>query len=157
MYSSKGPETGASASFLKTSSSDFCFSARSFNVGAAGRSFIAGATTCSFTSVSAGCSLTSDSAGCFSFTAVVSAANEMPDTSKQARTKKIPGFIILFIAFKSHHFPWTYSHRHPWLLRYTTATDGGSVDFTSLHGCNLLGQCRSYCREAKNLLILLWT
>ena len=47
----------------------------------------------------------------------------------------------------------------------TTATDGGSVDFASLHGkdcsynpiafppfmevrCNLLGQCRSYCRGA---------
>ena len=28
----------------------------------------------------------------------------------------------------------------------TTATDGGSVDFASLHGCNLVGQCRSNCR-----------
>ena len=25
----------------------------------------------------------------------------------------------------------------------TTATDDGSVDFASLHGCNLVGQCRS--------------
>ena len=32
----------------------------------------------------------------------------------------------------------------------TTATDGGSVDFASLHGCNLLEQCRSYCRAASH-------
>ncbi len=30
----------------------------------------------------------------------------------------------------------------------TTTTDGGSADIASLHGCNLLGQCRSYCRAA---------
>jgi len=32
----------------------------------------------------------------------------------------------------------------------TTAMDGGSVDFASLHGCNLFGQCRSYCRGASH-------
>ena len=32
----------------------------------------------------------------------------------------------------------------------TTATDGGSVDFASLHGCNLLGQRRSSCRGASH-------
>ena len=32
----------------------------------------------------------------------------------------------------------------------TTATDGGSVDFASLHGCNLVGQCRSNCRGASH-------
>ena len=30
-----------------------------------------------------------------------------------------------------------------------SATDGGSAGFASLHGCNLLGQSRSYCRGAK--------
>ena len=32
--------------------------------------------------------------------------------------------------------------------RHTTTSDGGSADIASLHGCNLLGQCRSYCRGA---------
>jgi len=35
-------------------------------------------------------------------------------------------------------------------IEQTTAMDGGSVDFASLHGCNLLGQCRSYCRGASH-------
>ena len=41
-------------------------------------------------------------------------------------------------------------HRHhrPWLLRYTTTTDGGSADIASLHGCNLLEQRRNCCRGA---------
>ena len=30
----------------------------------------------------------------------------------------------------------------------TTYTDVGSADIASLHGCNLLGQCRSNCRGA---------
>ena len=30
----------------------------------------------------------------------------------------------------------------------TTYMDVGSADIASLHGCNLLGQCRSYCRGA---------
>jgi hypothetical protein len=37
-------------------------------------------------------------------------------------------------------------HPHP------TTTDGGSAGFASLHGCNLLGQCRSYAEEQKPAL-----
>ncbi len=32
--------------------------------------------------------------------------------------------------------------------RHTTAMDGGSAGNASLHGCNLLEQCRSNCRGA---------
>ena len=35
-------------------------------------------------------------------------------------------------------------------INQTTAMDGGSVDFASLHGCNLVGQCRSNCRGASH-------
>jgi len=34
------------------------------------------------------------------------------------------------------------------LTRHTTATDGGSAENASLHGCSLLEQCRSNCRGA---------
>ena len=42
-------------------------------------------------------------------------------------------------------------HPHP------TTTEGGSAGFASFHGCNLLGQCRSNCRGAKNLPCGWWS